>query len=161
MHYGISAGGILRDNCLEFLAFFVCSFNNISYRHDSLLEIEIVMTDYIRFLHIDKALEQGVVTPLPKSPKKDEYPMPWWEHCIIWGGVVLNLGSAWVNYRSIRCLRAVDARYHARPRDGPRRLEGRQQRERPFLVPVWPQAEQLPLFDVDTPPNPWRRRDEL
>ena len=56
MHYGLSAGGILRDNCLEFLAFFVCSFNNISYRHDSLLEIEIVMTDYIRFLHIDKAL---------------------------------------------------------------------------------------------------------
>ena len=57
MHYGLSAGGILRDNCLEFLAFFVCSFNNISYRHASLLEIEIVMTDYIRFLHIDKALE--------------------------------------------------------------------------------------------------------
>jgi len=56
MHYGLSAGGILRDNCLEFLAFFVCSFNNISYRHASLLEIEIVMTDYIRFLHIDKAL---------------------------------------------------------------------------------------------------------
>ena len=54
MHYGISAGGILRENCLEFLAFFVCSFNNISYSHDSLLEI--VMTDYIRFLHIDKAL---------------------------------------------------------------------------------------------------------
>jgi hypothetical protein len=74
MHYGTSAGGILRDNCLEFLAFFVCSFNNIAYRHDSLLEIEIVMTDYIRFLHIDKALDVCFVSQAPVHGEKNVMP---------------------------------------------------------------------------------------
>jgi hypothetical protein len=85
--------------------------------------------------------------------------MPWWEHWLLWGGVALNLGSAWVNYRSIRCSRAVDARDHARPRDGFMHLEGRQRRERHLPVPGWPQAEHRPILGFDTPPPPWRRRD--
>jgi hypothetical protein len=87
--------------------------------------------------------------------------MPWWEHCILWGGVALNLGSAWINYRSIRALRAMEARDHAKPRNDLMPLEGHQHRTRRFPVPGWPTAAHRPIVGVDPPPTPWRRREEL
>jgi hypothetical protein len=38
--------------------------------------------------------------------------MRWWEHVILWGGVVLNLASAWLNNRSRRRLETAQRRFH-------------------------------------------------
>jgi hypothetical protein len=73
--------------------------------------------------------------------------MRWWEHCVLWGGVALNLGSAWVNYRSIRAVRAIEAHEPRKPRKDHRPLEG-------------PQRRMRPVVGIDPPPAPWRRSDE-
>jgi hypothetical protein len=44
--------------------------------------------------------------------------MRWWEHVILWSGVVLNLASAWLNNRSRRRLETAQRRVH--PGDGMR-----------------------------------------
>jgi hypothetical protein len=38
--------------------------------------------------------------------------MRWWEHVILWGGVVLNLTCAWLNNRSRRRLETAQRRFH-------------------------------------------------
>jgi hypothetical protein len=52
--------------------------------------------------------------------------MRWWEHVILWGGVVLNLACAWLNNHSRRRLETAQRGFrpgvHAWKQDGTHRV---------------------------------------